>query len=88
MRRPNSTRTTIHEARTAAEKMELIRLVEGSDLPVRRTLRELGVPRSTFYDWYQRYREHGRGGLEPRQPQIPGPVESDPAPGCGPRSSS
>ena len=55
--------------RTAAEKMELIRLVEGSDLPVRRTLRELGVPRSTFYDWYQRYREHGRGGLEPRQPK-------------------
>ena len=29
--------------RTAAEKMELIRLVEGSDLSVRRTLRELGV---------------------------------------------
>ena len=28
---------------TAAEKYETIRLVEGSDLPVRRTLRELQV---------------------------------------------
>ena len=34
---------------TAAEKHEIIRLVEGSDLSVRRTLRELGVHRSTFY---------------------------------------
>ena len=29
----------------AAEKREVIRLVEGSDLSVRRTLRELGVGR-------------------------------------------
>jgi hypothetical protein len=29
--------------------MEIIRLVEGSDLPVKMTLRQLGVPRSTFY---------------------------------------
>jgi putative transposase len=70
--------------RSAAEKMELIRLVEGSDLPVRQTLRELGVPRSTFYDWYQRYREHGRGGLERRPPtsraqwnRIPARVRSE-----------
>jgi transposase InsO family protein len=55
--------------RTAAEKLELIRLVEGSDLPVRRTLRQLGIPRSTFYDWYQRYAEHGPEGLERRKPQ-------------------
>ena len=51
----------------AAEKREVIRLVEGSDLSVRRTLRELGVPRSTFYAWYSRYREHGDAGLEPRK---------------------
>ena len=38
--------------RTAAEKYEVIRLVEGSDLPVRQTLRELQVNRSTFYVWY------------------------------------
>ena len=33
----------------AAEKLEVIRLVEGSHLPVRRTLRHLGVPPATFY---------------------------------------
>ena len=36
-----------------AEKMEIIRIVEGSQLSARRTLRELGVGRSTFYGWYQ-----------------------------------
>ena len=46
----------------------MIRLVEGSDLSVRRTLRELGVSRSAFYAWYERYREHGDAGLEPRKP--------------------
>ena len=51
---------------TAAEKYEVIRLVEGSDLPARRTLRELQVNRSTFYRWYARYLQHGRAGLEPR----------------------
>jgi len=49
---------------SAAEKMEVIRLVEGSDLSVLRTLRELGVSRSTFYAWYRRYAEHGFPGLE------------------------
>ena len=34
-----------HVRLTAAEKQEMIRLVEGSDLPVRHTLRELQVPR-------------------------------------------
>jgi len=38
-----------------AEKMEIIRLVETSAQPVKRTLAELGVPRSTFYRWYARY---------------------------------
>ena len=42
---------------TASEKLEVIRLVEGSDLSVRRTLRELGIHRSTFYAWYRRYHE-------------------------------
>ena len=46
----------------------MIRLVEGSDLSVRRTRRELGVSRSTFYAWYGRYREDGGAGLEPRKP--------------------
>jgi signal transduction histidine kinase/CheY-like chemotaxis protein/transposase-like protein len=52
----------------AAEKLEVIRLVEGSELSARRTLRELGVPRSTFYAWYRRYAEAGEGGLEVRGP--------------------
>ena len=34
---------------TAAEKREAIRLVEESDLPVRRTLREFQIPRATLY---------------------------------------
>jgi putative transposase len=34
---------------SAAEKLEIIRLVEQSHLPVRRTLKKLGVPRATFY---------------------------------------
>ena len=51
---------------TAAEKHEIIRLVEGSDLSVRRTLRELGVHQSTFYAWYRRYQGVGATGLVPR----------------------
>src|SRR3712207_2583490 len=45
----------------AAEKLEVIRLVEGSHLPVRRTLRQLGIPPATFYRWYER---HQTGGPE------------------------
>jgi transposase-like protein len=33
---------------TQAEKLEIVHLVETPDLPVKRTLAELGVPRSTF----------------------------------------
>jgi len=33
----------------AAEKLEIIRLVEQSSLSVRRTLAQLAIPRSTFY---------------------------------------
>jgi putative transposase len=54
--------------RTASEKMEIIRLVEGSDLPVKVTLRQLGVPRSTFYGWYQRYEADGLDGLQDQKP--------------------
>jgi putative transposase len=54
--------------RTASEKMEVIRLVEQTDLPVRATLRQLGVPPSTFYGWYQRYEAEGFDGLHDRKP--------------------
>ncbi len=54
--------------RTASEKMEIIRLVEQTELPVRATLRQLGVPRSTFYGWYQRYLALGFDGLQDKKP--------------------
>ena len=54
---------------TQAEKMEIIRLVEESDLPVKRTLAQLGIGRSTFYEWYRRYVDEGYGGLAPRPSQ-------------------
>ncbi len=52
----------------AAEKLEIIRLVEQSSLSVRRTLGQLGIPRSTFYCWYDRYRARDDEGLEDRTP--------------------
>jgi len=58
---------------SASEKLELIRLVEGSSLSVRRTLAEIGLPRSTFYAWYKRYLECGPEALEDRKPR-PGAV--------------
>jgi len=58
--------------RTASEKMAIIRLVEGTDLPARQTLRQLGVPRSTFYGWYQRYVEEGFDGLHDKKPAARG----------------
>ena len=50
----------------ASEKLEIIRLVERSHLPVRRTLDKLGIPATTFYRWYDRYRAFGQAGLEDR----------------------
>lgn len=38
-----------------SEKMEIIRIVEGSELGVNRTLAELKINKSTFYNWYKRY---------------------------------
>lgn len=49
-----------------AEKYEIICIVEGSEIGPGRTLRELGINKSTFYNWYGRYREHGYDGLAPR----------------------
>jgi transposase len=46
-----------------AEKMEIIRMVEGSPLSVKQTLTEMAINRSTFYTWYNRYCEHGYDGL-------------------------
>ena len=46
------------------EKLEIIRLVEQSHLPARRTLEMLGIRPSTFYRWYERYRAGGPEALE------------------------
>jgi transposase InsO family protein len=69
---------------SAAEKLEIIRLVEGSSLSVRRTLQEIGVSKSTFYLWYDRYRQGGLDALEDRRPvprhawnKIPDEIERD-----------
>ncbi len=48
---------------TQSEKMEIITLVEHSSLSVKATLRELGINRSTFYQWYKRYLSDGYDGL-------------------------
>jgi putative transposase len=48
--------------------MEIIRLVEESDLSVSRTLQELDVARSSFYRWYRRYEAEGYEGLRNRPP--------------------
>lgn len=69
--------------RTASERMEVIRLVEGSDQPIRQTLQQLDVPRSTFYEWYRRYLDRGFDGLEDMKParkswnQIPDAVRKE-----------
>ncbi len=51
---------------SASEKYEVIRLVEESELSVRRTLNELGASRSSFYRWYKAYRDDGYEGLVAR----------------------
>jgi transposase-like protein len=48
----------------ASEKLEIIQLVEQSHLPVLRTLEKLGIPRQTFYRWYDRYLTGGLEALE------------------------
>jgi putative transposase len=53
----------------ASEKVEIIRLVEQSALPVRHTLVKLGIPRATFYRWYDRYRSGGPEALNDRSPR-------------------
>jgi len=49
---------------TASEKLAIIRLVEDSELSVRRTLAEIRVSRPSFYHWYGAYEQGGLDGLE------------------------
>jgi len=52
----------------ASEKLEIIRLVEQSPLPVRRTLATLGILSGTFYRWYDRFQSGGPEALEDGAP--------------------
>jgi putative transposase len=53
----------------ASEKLEIIRLVEQSHLPVRRALDQIGIPRSTFYRWCDLYQTGGPEALDDRSPR-------------------
>ena len=53
----------------ASEKLEIIDLVEGSHLSARQTLGKLGIPRTTFYRWYDRYLQRGEAGLKDQSPK-------------------
>lgn len=53
----------------ASEKLEIIKLVEQSHLPAKRTLDKLNVPRTTFYRWYDKYLEGGVEALEDKSPK-------------------
>ena len=53
----------------ASEKLEIIRLVEQSHLPVRRTLDKLGIRPARFYRWYDRLQTGGPEALEDKAPR-------------------
>lgn len=53
---------------SAQEKLEIIRLVEQSDIPTKQALDRLGIPRTTFYRWYDKYMHGGAEGLEDKAP--------------------
>jgi transposase InsO family protein len=52
---------------TQAEKMEIIDIVDNSEIGVNKTLIEMGIHKSTFYNWYERYLEGGYDGLAPKK---------------------
>ena len=68
----------------ASEKLEIIRTVEASHLPTKRTLAMIGIPSSTYYEWYARWGEGGVDALVDRSPRpksvwnrIPDEIRSD-----------
>lgn len=52
----------------SSEKLEIIRLVAQSHLSAKQTLDRLGIPRSTFYRWYDLYLTGGVDALEDKAP--------------------
>ena len=49
-------------------KLEVLRTVEASELPVREVLDQLEIPRSTYYRWRHHFRKRGLAGLRGRPP--------------------
>ena len=47
---------------TVSEKQELIHMVVRSEIGVNRTLREIGLNKSTFYNWYHSIASTGLKG--------------------------
>jgi transposase InsO family protein len=54
---------------SASEKLEIIRTVETSALPVRKSLDKIGIPKSTFYAWADRYAGGGLDALDDHRPK-------------------
>lgn len=52
------------------EKLEIIHMTEHSNLSIKKTLKELDVPRSSFYRWYQKYQVEGIDGLAAKKPRA------------------
>ncbi len=53
---------------SARKKLEVLRVVEGSGLPVVESLARLDIPASTDFRWRRRFRRHGLDGLRDRSP--------------------
>ena len=49
-------------------KLEVLRVVEASELPVGEVLAQLEIPRSTYYRWRHQFRKRGLAGLRDRPP--------------------
>ena len=50
------------------EKMEIIRLVESSDLPKAKTLEKFNIQPSTYYRWVGKLKKYGMAGLVDKKP--------------------
>ena len=72
---------------SAAAKLEIIKLVEHSPLPVRYTVGKLGIPPATFYRWYDRYSQGGPEALAaaPRPSTCPSSSRRQSCRGCARR---
>jgi putative transposase len=55
---------------SSSEKLEVIRVVEDSELSVRQNLKEIGIYRSTFYNWYRLYLKDRIEDLGPKKPKA------------------